>query len=168
MRLSPAFQALAPDWVGCDVYTTVRSNLRPILPVRVSLVSCVGLAPPQLASGPAGILIISCSPPLCGTSILPRVIAGDILGCFFAVLSAYSLPHFSTRSLMNYYVKSMSATLMLAVLSSTCAAQACNSTVLTVKDWSVIEAGTQTGRLETIIQSNASQKTNRDKRFDRF
>ncbi|ANG99302.1 hypothetical protein A8A54_22455 [Brucella pseudogrignonensis] len=69
---------------------------------------------------------------------------------------------------MNYYVKSMSATLMLAVLSSTCAAQACNSTVLTVKDWSVIEAGTQTGRLETIIQSNASQKTNRDKRFDRF
>lgn len=94
MRLSPAFQALAPDWVGCDVYTTVRSNLIPILPVRVSLVSCLGLAPPQLASGPAGILIISCSPPLCGTSILPRVITGDILGCFFAVLSAYSLPHF--------------------------------------------------------------------------
>ncbi|KAA9356143.1 MULTISPECIES: hypothetical protein [Ochrobactrum] len=59
---------------------------------------------------------------------------------------------------MNYHLKSLSGALMVALLFSTGTAQACNSTILTIKDWSIVAAGAKTARLATIIQSNVAQK----------
>lgn len=58
---------------------------------------------------------------------------------------------------MNSFLKFLAGALMVTV-SSTGSAQACNSTLLTVKDWSIIATGAHTARLATIIQSNATQK----------
>jgi len=59
---------------------------------------------------------------------------------------------------MNSFLKSLPAAIAVSVLIAGGSAQACNTDILIIKDWSIVPAGAHTARLATIIQSNAAQK----------
>jgi hypothetical protein len=59
---------------------------------------------------------------------------------------------------MSLLPKSVPIAVVVCWLIAGGSAQACNTDMLTVKDWSIVPAGAHTARLATIIQSNATQK----------